>query len=98
MSSVTKHLHEWFYSPCGPWLLFSFLIYSQSVGLLGRVVSLLQGLYLNTGQHKHRKTRVHTKHPCPKWECNNACILEIIQCLETLEKQFVTSSFSVICI
>jgi hypothetical protein len=32
----------------------SFLIYSQSVGLLGREISSLQGLYLNTGQHKHR--------------------------------------------
>jgi hypothetical protein len=28
---------------------FSFLIYSQSVGLLGRVISSSQGLYLNTG-------------------------------------------------
>jgi hypothetical protein len=26
----------------------------QTVGLLGRVISLSQGLYLNTGQHKHR--------------------------------------------
>jgi hypothetical protein len=26
------------YSPCGPWPLFSFLIYSQSVGLLGQVI------------------------------------------------------------
>jgi hypothetical protein len=45
------------YTARGPWPLFSFLIYSQSVGLS-------QGLYLNTGQHKHRKT--HTKHTCPK--------------------------------
>jgi hypothetical protein len=33
---------------------FSFLIYSQMVGFLGRVISPSQGLYLNTGQHKHR--------------------------------------------
>jgi hypothetical protein len=31
------------------------LINLQTVGLLGRVISSSQGLYLNTGQHKHRK-------------------------------------------
>jgi hypothetical protein len=36
----------------------------------GRVIGPSQGLYLNTGQHKHRKTRRHTKHPCPKWDSN----------------------------
>jgi hypothetical protein len=34
-------------------------IYTQSVGFLGRVIGLSQGHYLNTGQHKHRKTRTH---------------------------------------
>jgi hypothetical protein len=33
---------------------------TQSVGLLGRVISPSQGLYLNTGQYKHRKTRTHS--------------------------------------
>jgi hypothetical protein len=33
---------------------FSFLIYTQSVGLLGRGISPPQGLYLHTEQHKHR--------------------------------------------
>jgi hypothetical protein len=28
--------------------------FSQTVGLLGRVISPSQGRYLNTGQHKHR--------------------------------------------
>jgi hypothetical protein len=46
--------YEWLYSPCGPWPLFSFVIYSQSVWLLRRVISLSQGLYLNAGQHKYR--------------------------------------------
>jgi hypothetical protein len=32
---------------------FSFVIILQTVGLLGRVISSSQGLYLNTGQHKH---------------------------------------------
>jgi hypothetical protein len=48
---------------CGGYLW----IYTQSV-------SPSQGLYLNTGQHKHRITRActhtHTKHPCPKWDSN----------------------------
>jgi hypothetical protein len=30
--------------------------FSQTAGLLGRVISSSQGLYLNTGQHKHRIT------------------------------------------
>jgi hypothetical protein len=35
-------------------LFFNILIILQTVGYLGRVISLSQGLYLNTGQHKHR--------------------------------------------
>jgi hypothetical protein len=39
----------------GPGLLFSsVIILSQSVGLLGRVISPSQGRYLHTGKHKHR--------------------------------------------
>jgi hypothetical protein len=34
-------------------------IYTQSVGLLGRVIGPSEGLYLNTGQHKHG-INVHT--------------------------------------
>jgi hypothetical protein len=46
--------------------LFIFLwIYTQSVGLLGRVIGPSQGLYLNTGQHKHRinahTTSIHSR-------------------------------------
>jgi hypothetical protein len=48
------YFFEWLFSPCGPWPLFSLLIYSQSVEFLGRVISSSQVLYLNTGQHKHR--------------------------------------------
>jgi hypothetical protein len=33
---------------------FSFLIYTQLVGLLGRGISPSQGRYLHTEQHKHR--------------------------------------------
>jgi hypothetical protein len=45
-------------APLGPGLwfffFFSFKIILQMVGLLGWVISSSQGLYLNTGQHKHR--------------------------------------------
>jgi hypothetical protein len=52
-----------------PWALasaFSFMIVLQTVGLFGRVISSSQGLYLNTGQHKHRiNTYTHqTFMPC----------------------------------
>jgi hypothetical protein len=39
--------------------------FSQTVGLLGRVISPSQGRYLNTGQHKHR-INAYTKRPCPE--------------------------------
>jgi hypothetical protein len=46
---------HWLYSPLGPSLWFlSFMIILQAIGLLGQVISSLQGLYLNTGQHIHR--------------------------------------------
>jgi hypothetical protein len=51
-------------------LITQFLDYSQAVGLIGRVISSSQGLYLNAGQHKHRKTRTHIKHPCPGRDSN----------------------------
>jgi hypothetical protein len=39
----------------GPWTLIQFRNhFSQTVGLLGRVISTSQGRYLHTGQHKHR--------------------------------------------
>jgi hypothetical protein len=49
---------------------FILLIISQTVGLLGRVTGPSQGRYLNTGQHKHRNTHIHTKHPCLEWDSN----------------------------
>jgi hypothetical protein len=41
---------------------FNFLIYTQSVGLLGRVMNPSQGRYLHTEQHKNRinaQTDIH---------------------------------------
>jgi hypothetical protein len=40
----------------GPWPLIQFRNhFPQTARLLGRVISSSQGLYLNIGQHKHRK-------------------------------------------
>jgi hypothetical protein len=57
---VRPFIHQWLYSPLlGPGLFFSYVIFfTQTVGLLGRVISPSQGLYLHTGQHKHR-TNIH---------------------------------------
>jgi hypothetical protein len=50
--------------------LFRFMIILQTVGLLGRVISSSQGLYLNTGQHKHRINTYtyQTSMPCVGFE------------------------------
>jgi hypothetical protein len=47
---------------------FSFLIYTQSVGLLGRVFSTPQCRYLHTEQHKH-KIKPH-RHSYLEWDSN----------------------------
>jgi hypothetical protein len=56
----TNVLNYQFFLPLAPiWsigLISQFLDHSQMVGFLGCVISSSQGLYLNTGQHKHRKT------------------------------------------
>jgi hypothetical protein len=46
----------------GPWLLFQFRnLFTQTGRFLGREISPSQGLYLHTGQHKHRiYTHTHT--------------------------------------
>jgi hypothetical protein len=55
----------------GPWPLIQVRNnFSQTVGLLGRVISPSQGRYLNTGQHKHRmSTTTHqTSMPWVRFE------------------------------
>jgi hypothetical protein len=47
---------------------FSFLIYTQSVGLLGRGISPSQGRYMYTGQHKHG-INAH-RHAYLEWDSN----------------------------
>jgi hypothetical protein len=56
----------------GPWSLNqSRNHFSQTVGLLGRVISPSQGRYLHTGQHKCIiKAYTCTKHPFPEWDSN----------------------------
>jgi hypothetical protein len=61
-------LYIWLYSPLDLDRFFSFLIYTQSVGLLGRVISRSQGRYLHTGQHKH-SINAH-RHRCLDWDSN----------------------------
>jgi hypothetical protein len=48
---------------------FSFLIYTQSVGLLRRGISPSQGRYLHTKQHT-RRINAH-RHPCLEWDSNS---------------------------
>jgi hypothetical protein len=49
-------------------LFFSFLMYTQSVRLLGRGISPSQGRYSHTEQHRHR-INAH-RHPCLEWDSN----------------------------
>jgi hypothetical protein len=46
--------------------LFSLLIHTLSVGILGRRISPSQSCYLHTGQDKHR-INAH-RHPCLEWD------------------------------
>jgi hypothetical protein len=48
--------------------VFSFLIHTQSVGLLGRWISPSQGPFLYTEQQEHR-INAH-RHPCLDWDSN----------------------------
>jgi hypothetical protein len=52
-----------------PWLPLQLLDVGQSVGLLGRVISSSQGLYLYTNTEK-RTHNTNTKQSCPEWDSN----------------------------
>jgi hypothetical protein len=59
----------WLYSPLfGLGRFSSILIYTQSVGLLGRGISPSQSRYIQIGQHKHR-INLH-RNPCLEWDSN----------------------------
>jgi hypothetical protein len=55
-SFIHSFIHRWLCTPLlGPGFFFSFVIFfTQSVGLLGRVISPSQGRYLHKRQHTHR--------------------------------------------
>jgi hypothetical protein len=60
---------QWLHSPCGFWpLLFQFPnLYTGGRTPWTSDQLVARPLYLNTRQHKHRKTHIHTiKHPCPQ--------------------------------
>jgi hypothetical protein len=77
-SSITLH------PSLGPGLFFSFVImFTQSVGLLGRVIIPSQGRYLHTGQHKHRinahiyihaLSRIQTQDPSVRASEDSSCL------------------------
>jgi hypothetical protein len=56
INGFINFIHQWLYSPLlGPGLFFSLaILFTQTVGLLARVISPSQGRYLCTRQHKHR--------------------------------------------
>jgi hypothetical protein len=68
--SIYIYIYLWLYRLfVEPWPLFQFLnLFTQTVCLLGRVISSSQGHYLNTGQHKHRINA--NRHPCLEWNSN----------------------------
>jgi hypothetical protein len=82
-----QFIHQWLYSPfLAPGLFLSFLIIStQTVGLLGRVISQSQRRYLHTGKQTQNK-RTQTFMP---WvgEVKNAW-----SCISTSPHVFMASS------
>jgi hypothetical protein len=80
----------------GPWPLSQFRkLFTQTVGLLGRVISLSQGRYLYTGQHKHRinaHTDIHTLNgirthdPSVRASEDSSCLRQHGHC----DRQFIT--------
>jgi hypothetical protein len=63
-----RHLEYWDRGFKSLGYFLSFLIFTQSVGLLGREISPSQDPYLHAGQHQHR-INAH-RHPCLKWNSN----------------------------
>jgi hypothetical protein len=58
-------IYLWLYSPllCVGRFFRFFIFFTQSVGILGRVISPSQGLYLNIGQYKqHKRIHIPNKH------------------------------------
>jgi hypothetical protein len=60
-SFIHPSTHLWLF--VGPWPLFSFLIFTQSVGPLGRGISPSQGRYLHTQDSKTQNECTQTTMP-----------------------------------
>jgi hypothetical protein len=60
-------------APCEPWPLFSFLIYTQSIGLLRRGISPSQDRYLHTEKQKQNK-RTQTSHASSEIRTHNPSV------------------------
>jgi hypothetical protein len=71
---------------------FGFLIYTQSVGLLGRVISQSQGRYLHTEQHRQRINA--GRHPCFEWDLNPVHALDRVATVIYVEQSMVYTNLS----
>jgi hypothetical protein len=95
LSPCLSFIHQWPCSPLlGPGLFFgSVIFFIQSVGLLGRVISLSQGRYLHTEQthtdiHASSGIRIHdpsvrvgedSSSLKPRGHCNRPSCLSLLQ-------------------
>jgi hypothetical protein len=67
--SSTSFIHQWLYSFVGPWPLLQFRnLFTQSVGLLGRVISPSQGPYLHA--RRHTQDERAQSHKYLEWDSN----------------------------
>jgi hypothetical protein len=74
---------------------FSFLIYTESVGLLGRGISPSQDRYLHT-EHKHR-INAH-KYPFLEWESNMIPVFERAKTVHALDSAATVIGSIIYCI
>jgi hypothetical protein len=92
-------IHQWLYSPLlGPALFFSFIIlFTQSLGLLGWVISSSQVRYLYTGQHRHTinthtdihaMNRIRTHDPRVQESENSSCLRPRGHCDRLIQLNF----------
>jgi hypothetical protein len=99
----SSKLRKLFFSPIGstavagprPLLQFRNHLFTQSVGLLGRVISPSQGHYLHTGQHEHRinlyknihaLNGIRTHHPRVRASEDSSCLSKLGPCDRLAEK------------
>jgi hypothetical protein len=75
-------------------LISQFLDHSQTVGLLRRLISSSQGLYLNTGRHKHR-INAYTHLTSMPWVGANedsTCLSPLGYCDRPLSRMWISST------